>query len=47
MDQFSYAEVTVTRTSLKVELKALDAGGRVLDTADVEANPGADPCGPR
>jgi alkaline phosphatase D len=46
MDQYSYAEVTVTGSQLKVELKALDAGGRVLDTADVDANPGAPSCGP-
>ncbi len=46
MDQYSYAEVTVTKDKLKVQLKALDAGGKVLDTADVGANPGASPCGP-
>jgi phosphodiesterase/alkaline phosphatase D-like protein len=46
MDQFSYAEVTVSGSELKVELKALGAGGRVLDTADIAANPGAAPCGP-
>ncbi len=46
MDQFSYAEVTASKTKLKVELKALGSGGKVLDTADVAANPGADACGP-
>ena len=46
MDQFSYAEVTASKAKLKVELKALGSGGKVLDTADVAANPGADPCGP-
>ena len=46
MDQFSYAEVTVSKAKLKVELKALGSGGKVLDTADVAAHPDADVCGP-
>jgi alkaline phosphatase D len=46
MDQFSYAEVTVTKTKLKVQLIALDQNGKVLDTADVGANPAAPACGP-
>ncbi len=46
MDQFSYAEVTVTGSQLKVELKALGSDGKVLDTADVAASPGAASCGP-
>ncbi len=46
MDQFSYAEVTASKAKLKVELKALGSGGKVLDTADVAAHPDADVCGP-
>ena len=47
MDQFSYAEVTVTKTQLKVELKEhRRRRTRSLDTADSPTNPGADPCGP-
>jgi alkaline phosphatase D len=46
MDQFSYAEVTVTGSQLKVELKALGSDGKVLDTADVAGDPGAETCGP-
>ncbi len=46
LDQFSYAEVSVSKSKLKVTLKALNAGGKVLDTADVAANPGAPACGP-
>ena len=43
MDAFSYAEVTVRRRSLKVELKDIH-GNTVTDTADREM-PGS-PCGP-
>jgi len=46
LDQFSYAEVSVSKSQLKVTLKALNGGGKVLDTGDIAANPGAAPCGP-
>ncbi|MBK5233250.1 MAG: alkaline phosphatase D family protein [Thermoleophilia bacterium] len=42
-DQFSYAEVEVTRAQLKIDLLD-DKDQPVLDTGDVEANPDATPC---
>jgi alkaline phosphatase D len=42
-DQFSYAEVAVSQSQLKIDL--LDNQDQpVLDTGDVAANPGATPC---
>ncbi len=44
-DQFSYAEATVTKKKLKIDL--LDSHDKpVLDTGDVAANPDATPCAP-
>ena len=41
-DQFSYAQVKVTRSALTVDLLAID-GQPVLDTGNASA-PGATPC---
>jgi hypothetical protein len=43
LDQFSYAEVTVGRKTLKVELKDIQ-GNTVKDTGD--RNAAGPPCGP-
>lgn len=42
-DQFSYAEVEVTKSRMKIDLLD-DQDQPVLDTGDVDANPGAPPC---
>jgi phosphodiesterase/alkaline phosphatase D-like protein len=42
-DQFSYAEVVVTKAKLKIDLLD-DQDGAVLDTGDVAADPDAPPC---
>ena len=42
-DQFSYAEVAVSKSKLKIDLLD-DKDQPVLDTGDVEANPDATPC---
>ncbi len=42
-DQFSYAEVAVSKAQLKIDLLD-DQDQPVLDTGDVAANPGATPC---
>ncbi len=42
-DQFSYAETTVTKKKLKIDLLD-DHDKPVLDTGDVETNPDATPC---
>ncbi len=42
-DQFSYAQVAVSKSQLKIDLLD-DSDQPVLDTGDVAANPGASPC---